>query len=459
MTPQQDTALQAVESAVTATAQAVAALRAVLTTTEPDPEPDPEPEPEPDPGPSQWAAGEDVGTLSGGTWTPGRNADGLITQASVNALPAGEWVRVAGTSLQGLKSAIEATGYSFAAHDWSNGKDIRKAFVAWVGCCDDGRRVYYPRGGGHADGCLNGVYALDALKMGWEVTRAPSRPDTPGAEWDASYDVPPNSGFSTYTVALPGDDGLYRDMLPDGTPTSAHTYNGVWFDNVRQRIGTGRVSRWDFDLTSKEWQRRRWTWNGSGPTTFTIRQQIYYHAATDTLYGFPGRNNQDYYSFGRCPGDSHEWVSAPTPPNWASVALASCQLDADRVLFLWTSGGSERAGVFDMSTVSWEPGSGNPIANSRSFTGQSEMMAALYIPTWGAAGQVIRRGTGSGHWGVWWLYDIATQANVPYVPIGAAPPYGQWFGNKYRLLPNLGIAMALDDASAISNPAVYVMRY
>lgn len=406
-----------------------------------------------------WGAGSEVGSLSAGTWTPGRNASGEVTQASINALPLNQWVKVSGATLQALKTLIEAGGFSFNTHEWSVGHSIASAFQAWVGCADDGRRIYYPRGGGHADSSLNAVLALDVMKLGWEVTKAPSRPDAPGFVWNASYDVPPNSTFTGYTAALPTDDGLYRDILPDGTPTSAHTYNGVWFDSTRNQIGTGRVSRWVYNLTTNTWSRSRWTYDGSGPTAFTINQQFHYHAGRDAIYGFPGRSDSDYYSFGKCPAVSAAWSGLSGPSNYASTAISSVRLTADRVAFFWYHNSAERWGIYNMATESWESGSGGAITGGKALTYLSEMMPAVYVPTWGTQGQIIRRGTADGLLGQWWVFDIASKANVTYTPAGSPPGTPIWSGNKYRAMPNLGVVIALDDSAAITSPAIHLMRY
>lgn len=406
-----------------------------------------------------WGSGADVGSVASYVWTPGRDAGGAINQASVDALPANTWVRVSGTQVQALKTLIEAAGFVFASHDWSDGKDLRSTFTAWVGCDDDGRRIFYPRGGGHADASLNGVWSLDCVKMAWEVKRHPSRPDASGAAWNSSYDIPPNSSFTNYTAALGSDDGLYRDILPDGTPTSAHTYNGVWYDSSRRTINTGRVSKWAFNIDTGTWTRSRWTWDGGSATTFTINQHWYYHAGRDAIYGFPGRSDTDYYSFGKCPGGTSDWVSRSGPTNWEANAVSSCRLDDDRFIYFWYSSGAERSGIYNMATETWESGSGNAITSGKTLTYLSELMPALYVPSWGTSGQIIRRGTADGITGDWWIYDISSRTNSAYTPAGSPPGWPTYPGGKYRSMPGLGIALAFDDAAAISSPAICVMRY
>ena len=412
-----------------------------------------------------WStASSDPGSLVASIWTPGRDARGIVTQASVNTLPANTWVRVAGTSLQTLRNAIEATGFDFATDDWSAGKDVRSIFNAWVGVADDGRRVVNPRGGGHADSSQNGVLSMDLLRMAWEVLRAPSQPDAPGAAWHPNYRIPPNGTYTNYTTTgaiVEEADGLYADMLPDGTPTSAHTYNGVWYDSSRKQFGTGRVSKWVFDMATRQWTRQRWS-NGGTPFQFTVRQELHYHAATDALYGYFSLGDLDTASWGKVqfPG-SNRVGSGTNPPNFAlgnGGVGCSVRLDEDRILVLWCVFGVERWGIFNMLTETWEPGSGDAITDGKNIGNGNEMQICLLIPSWGAQGQVIRRGTNGALNGVWWLFDIATKANLPYTPLGVNQ-FTVWPGNKWRSIPHLGIAIGLDDNSAISTNALLVMRY
>lgn len=410
-----------------------------------------------------WGSGTETGSISSGIWTPGRNAAGIITQASVNTLPLNQWHRVAGTQLQSLVSLVEANGFSFASDVLSVNKDIRGSFVGWVGCAHDGRTIYYPRGGGHNDSSLNGTWSMDVLKMAWAVEKMPSRPDAPGAVWATEYRA--SNSYTQYVG--PGgvnvdSDGLYWDRLPDNEPTSAHTYNGVWYDSTRRQVGTGRVSKWTFDLASKTWTRQRWSYNGGAAQIFTINQQLFYHAAKDAVFGYPARSDFDTGTFGKVVLPGSNFVPIAGGP--ASFGMnngpvgTSVRLDEDRLLFLWQNSG-ERWGIFNMATETWDAGSGGFITDGVTFTSESEMQIALYIPTWGTQGQVIRRGTHSATNGQWWLFDIATKANLPYTPAGVSIPVTSWPGNKWLNLPALNIALGIDDNSSLSTPAVLVMRY
>lgn len=408
-----------------------------------------------------FSAGGRVGRIVDGHWTPGRDEAGRVARASVLALPKDRWFSVAGTELATLVAGLAKAGWDLKDKDWSGGKDIRRTFSAWVGCARDGMRIYYPRGGGHADSSLNGTWVFDVATMAWGIQDMPSNPDHSASRWDRSYAPPQNKAtFTKYTEALPGDDGLYRDVLPDGRPTSAHTYNGVWYDAKRHCIGTGRVSKWTLDLTSGRWTRQRWTYAGGQPQTFTIRQQFFYHAGKDALYGFPGRSDIDYYSFGKCAAAGADWQPLKSAPNWASVAVSSCRLSEDEILFLWHHAKAERWGIYNMAREAWMPGSGDAVGDGRTLKGASEMMPAMLVPTWGQRGQVVRRGTADGLRDAWWLFDVASCSNLPYDRDGGPPAVrSQWPGNKWLHVEEAGLCMVLDDAVAIDKPAIRVMRY
>jgi hypothetical protein len=427
------------------------------------------------PSPSLFAPGSEVGTLSAGLWTPARAADGRVTKASVDALPLDTWVKVAGSSLTTLQGIIETIGgRPYADYDLSDAKSIASTFRAWVGCAvAHGHRVIYSRGGGHADSAVNGVWEFDAVRMGWNVLGMPSLPDE---RWNLTYgkNTSAGNGSGSWTLyksvngpsgVTVDSDGLSWDRLPDDRPTSAHTYGGVWWDSLRNRIGTARVSKWEFDLNTNEWlPRTRWLDASGTPQILRINQLLHYHAGKDALYGDPGGStlDSDTWSFAKIPMTTNRvdlTITKPSP--WATTgASASCRLDEDRLLFLWTtpSGLEERYGIYNMATETTE--STGLVGNPRPQTHiEAEMLVCQYVPTWGAAGQVIRRGTAGVDDNFSWLFDIATKSNVPYEPQGSYPATCHRPGNKYTTLPALKLLLLVDDDAPISQPAIHVMRY
>ena len=415
--------------------------------------------------PNLWGAGSDVGSLSSGTWTPGRNGDGIITQASVDALPANEWVRVAGTQFQALTDLIAANGFAFPGDVYSSEKTVLGTFRAWVGCCNDGRYIFYPRGGGHNDSSMNGIWSMDVLKMGWGVVDHPSKPNAPEAPWTIEYKT---SGSFTICRLAGGSgtdtDGLTLDRLPDGKPTSAHTYGGVWYDKKNKRLCTGRLSKWSYDLAPGVWSRERWI-RGGVPAQFDPGQEFYYYAPKHKLFGYPSYFESDWYSFGSCPGDGLTWTNLPKPSNWRGKGAGTflVPIDEHRLLWFWVAetDGLEKWAIFDMASETWNVGTGAaPSVGGLDRKNTGEMQVGMFIPTWGTQGQIIRTGGGSPVWNLWWLFDIASGENIEYPAVGARPTTITLAGNKYLTLPHLGIALALNDRVAnLSTPAVHIMRY
>ena len=425
-----------------------------------------------------WStASSDPGSLVGGVWTPGRDARGIVTQASVNLLPLNEMVRVEGTSLQVLRNMIEATGYNYATDNWSNPKDIRQVFVSFSGLANDGRRLANYAGGGHSNDSMNAVLAFDAMKMAWEILDVPSRPNAPGAEWSPNYDIPPNGTFTNYTTTGGfgvDADGIYQDRLPDGRPTSRHNYMGTVWDTTRNQIIETRISKWTFDVATKTHTRQRWTVDGAAPQALQINHTLLYHAGTDSIWGMFDPSEGGNGLFGQCPLPGSNVISRTPCPNWGRGGGTLCvtPIDADRALYLWFTGNStERWGIHNMATNTWEPGSGGVITNSQTLSGfvfDNELQAGLYIPTWGAQGQVIRRGSTGIVRGVWWLFDVATKTNnLSWTPAGVAmPSFVSSPSNKYQRLDALGIALFLDDVRAAGSSLAdvpltswYAMRY
>ena len=418
--------------------------------------------------PTSWSTDStDAGSVASNVWTPGKDANGYVTQASVDALPANTWVQVAGSQLNNLTAALTAlTGFAFSRFDVS-GDGIRGTFDAWVGCCHDGKSVFFPRGGGHADNSSNGIWRFDALRMEWAIEKAPSDPQDATYPWSSRYSQAgaPNNPTGSYTQYVDDDgvvldsDGLYWDRLPDGNPTSMHTYGGLWYRPTGRQIGTSRISKWVYSRDTGQWTRNRWTLGGVVATS-TIYSDLHYHAGQDAVYGPILVNDFDYGSFKKFAADSAITSNPTKPTGWQVRGATGVRLDDDRVWWSWQNSG-EQAAIHNMATETWEEL--GAVTDGKTINGFASMNAGVFVPTWGAEGQIIRRGAGdSGIASQWWLYDLATNANLNYTPAGAPPSTGTVYpGNKYLRLPSLGILFAMHEARSIATtePAIHVMRY
>jgi hypothetical protein len=227
----------------------------------------------------QWGSGSDVGTVSGDLWTPGRDGQGRVNQASWNAVPSGRWIEVAGSRIDtSLTSTVvnAGLGWSTSAQLWgtSAGNSI---FQSWSGFTVDQAtgRIYF-LGGGHSDGYNNGLYRFDCNRMAWAVECMPSNrslmsnayltngsstwyPDS-GADAVANFNANNPPGTVVGQI-VPVQNGLFYDQIPfDLKPTARHTYHSMVFvPNVGAAGSLYMSSRrlWRYDIASGAWVTRR----------------------------------------------------------------------------------------------------------------------------------------------------------------------------------------------------------
>lgn len=190
-------------------------------------------------------------------WTPGRGADGRITQASFNQLPMDTWVKISGTLLDPVVSSLitaQLPGYS----DPGTG-DPQSILHAYSGCAVDevGGRAFF-HGGGHTDSAFNGILRLSFAKFQWELASPPDHQDN----WPSTYRALSGNGqYPSYSVYGPAmayananpNSSIYYDEFfdPDnplastGRPTSRHTYSALSYHNGKLRHGVRRYWEWD----------------------------------------------------------------------------------------------------------------------------------------------------------------------------------------------------------------------
>jgi len=213
---------------------------------------------------SAWGTEDDVGTIAGDVWTPGRDADGRINCASWQTVPIDRWVQVTGTRLDALDAEVKA-----AVPGWSDrgNEDWDGVLADWVGMAWDTRhgteRGWVTVGGGHDGSSNDGVYRFDLRWMQWVVERMPSD----ASAWPASY----NASFTNFTPAVEyyasdptNPEGVYGDELFDPTnpaissrtPTSRHTYGSTVFVpelGTAGKILMGCRRYWEYDVQSATW--------------------------------------------------------------------------------------------------------------------------------------------------------------------------------------------------------------
>lgn len=199
------------------------------------------------------------------TWTPGRNASGVITAASYNLVPIGPWVEIAGTAfttnVQPLLTAALPTYNDPGSSDLA---DILNNYGGFAHDVSGGR--VFAHGGGHQGSANNGVYRCDLKKFQWAIAKLPDMQ----TYWPANYKTNPprDNSYTVYTnakdavAADPTTSAFYTDEFYDPiqplastrNPTSRHTYEAMTFYNGKLRHGIRRY--WEWDEATGNWTSR-----------------------------------------------------------------------------------------------------------------------------------------------------------------------------------------------------------
>ena len=392
-------------------------------------------------------------------WTPTKGADGRIRNGSWANLPLNEWCAVSGAALSQIAAQLDAAGINRTAYDYgtSNGT-IMRTIDPWTGVAVDfeSADVWFPRGGGHADSSLNGVWRLNLERMGgddgWYVEHLPSNPDATGFEWSSEYKTSGNfTLYQPYTTST-YDQG---DILPDGKPTSSHTYGGVWFDPIRKKVGTSRYSRWQFNTITKTWERGLWPDIGSSRTV-----QIYGMAHWDEVRG-------RVVLFSTFTTGSHQWWAYDDATQAVTVlpgvsmgttqvaTTASARVGSDIWVFRGGSAG-ERYARFSMDSLTWvESGDvGNALSG---FSWTEDACAACYVPEWGKILHYVSKTGGAERMR---LFDPVSKAMEPWSQSGLIPPLGagKRVHNKLFYYPRRKCVVLIDPSNGDAGYCIYLMR-
>lgn len=391
------------------------------------------------------------GTVGGGVvnnvWSPQKDGAGFITAAGVAELPLNEWCEVNLSSIQSLSNKLAANGYPYN-YDFGNGR-LTSSFIAWCGGALAHDKFYMMANGGHRDSSYNGNHYLDILRMGgddtWQIEGMPSNPFDPLYPWSNDYKFVGNT-FSTYTPRL--NDSV-NNILPDGMPTSQHTYQGVYYNpNDNTIVRGGFQDKWVWNLTTKTWARSKYKIGGIAgdyPALYTA-----YHAPSATAFGnFSGSET----SFEKVVDGNTNIVGVGFPTGAIKSGYSQCVVGNILQIFSQYPGyqgiSGERWGEFNMATQTWTSGAVGGVVYTWNYS--SEMMINCYVPDWNKT----LRGGNYGNSG-WWVFNNATKNNEAYVPVGK-PPSTNLMADKifYYTLWKTVIAIVGD---TLNSNAVKVMR-
>ncbi len=168
---------------------------------------------------------------------------GALANEMLKNLPADSWYRAQGTAMRPV------CAWESQFPDIRGGSGCRMVMEAWSGATyDPNRKKLLVWGGGHGDYYGNELYAFDVETLKWERLTDPSPPTR-----------------------------LSQDPLPDTTPISRHTYDGLTFITHADRFfgyggsmagnGYGTQETWTFDPTAKKWYYMAPSGNSNRPTT------------------------------------------------------------------------------------------------------------------------------------------------------------------------------------------------
>jgi hypothetical protein len=297
----------------------------------------------PRPLPAGFANGSATGTFdaASGSWTPGRTA-GVVNAASWAIVPAGRWVQVSDTRIDGLTAAVSAS-----APGW-DGNSLRWDAVlnAWNGFAIDvaGSRMWLVAAGGHADSSNNGIYRFDAYNMAWAIERPPSDRRAWSAQYinlaapqQGSYTACYESQVQSGLAAQPDVNGwAYDELFWDRRPTSRHVYSSVIYSPNSNELVMGCRRLWRYSLSTGDW-----TYKRTYPGPIDGAELYAFHDEVRDEYLIGGMGDGIYKSYGYKLG-SNTWSSWGSP--WSLYGVADCR--HGRVVTAFATINSERTGTY-----------------------------------------------------------------------------------------------------------------
>ena len=377
-------------------------------------------------------------------WTPTTDASGNILSASWANLPLDEWCAISGTALQAITDALVAADLDPNRIDYGT-SNVLGTFKAWCGAAVDeaGGRAWIPWGGGHNDSSMNGIWRIDLERAdGWAIEVYPSDPDAPGYEWSQEYRD--SNSYSLYNLPAPLDDPA--DILPDNMPTSRHTYEGVWYDSARNRIGQCRNRMWYYDVTTGQTNNMKW-WGQTVPLyNASIQSAVFYDEVHDRLTGYLRSGIYDYSTWGWSNLDTGEIINTDsyTTTHTPMIVRKGREIHVINENLLY--------GVFDMDSLVFTTEQTLTGLDVDKFTQPS--MASVYIPEWD---RIMLRYSASPYLGQWDMFDLNTLQHETYAPQGIEVPYSSYPSSKVFYYPRRKCVIYIT-APDYSSPSVYVMR-
>lgn len=298
---------------------------------------------------SAWAPVRDAGSIQGDTWFPARGQNGVISQASINALQSGRWYNVHDTRLDALHSQVIAV-----MPTWRDRGNSRWNAVLdnWCSLAWDKRhgleKAYMISSGGHFDGANTGVFSFDARRMRFNIEVLPLPDEILDPRWNVNWlsQIGNPGSFTAYPtsweyyVSNPGNpEGVYYDeiWIPSmgiRRPTPRHTYESQVF--VPHLGAAGKILMscrryWEYDIATKTFDTPKFPFGSGvgygGSTGYTGENMMgFWNEAEQRYYVTPTQNYNQSTSYSCKPGGTDwRWESGFPFGGWPAYNTSSDQ--------------------------------------------------------------------------------------------------------------------------------------
>ncbi len=299
-----------------------------------------------------------------------------------------------GTKIRSVLPNPPQQGYPTAIVDAWNG-----------GTVDTNRSRLLVWGGGHADYWGNEMYALDIPSLTIQRITEPS-PRTAEANCSSA--------------------------LPDGTPTSRHTYDGLAYIAHADRFfavagsktpcGFGDLATWTLDFATKTWQM-----NVAKSTETAYGTMAAYDAATKRVYV---KDGEGFYAYSL---ESNTYTKLNTASQSVDYHL-SAAIDTKRRKFVMLGDGVKLIDLQTYQMTSMATTNTPRLATSRESPGLAYDPAADRIVAWHGGSEVWALDMDTGVWN-----QVATNPG-PSAPAPWQGTFGRW-----GYVPAYGIFALIND--------------
>jgi hypothetical protein len=310
-------------------------------------------------------------------------------------MQAGQWLELPNTKIRSVLPSPLPSGYPTALTlAWNGGTvdTVRNRLLVW--------------GGGHSDYWGNEMYALDLASLTIQRVVEPSS----------------QTSLSNCTSAL-----------PDGTPVSRHTYDGLTYIAHADRFfaingsmtpcGYGDPATWTYDFAAKKWSMVL----ARSATSTQFGTMAVYDAATKNVYV------KDLYSFFAYSLTNNTYTKLNSADQAVDYHL-SAAIDSKRRKFVMIGNGVQVIDLVTNQMTTMATTNAPAFVTSQQSPGIAYDPVADRIVAWHGGSNVYALNMDTGAW---------TQVATSPGPTAAASPYGT-FG-RWGYVPQYGVFALIND--------------